>query len=39
MEKCYLRGAYGMTGWEGESNESMFEICRMGPCANEVNVV
>ena len=25
VEMSYLRGACGMTGWDGESNESMYE--------------
>ena len=35
-EMSYLRGACGVTGWEGESNESVYERCGMGPCANRV---
>ena len=26
----------GVTRWEGESNESVYERCDMGPCANGV---
>ena len=28
-----------MTRWEGESNESVYERCGMGPCANAVKCV
>ena len=31
----YLRGASGMTGREGESNERLYERCDLEPCANE----
>ena len=33
----YLRGAFGVTRWEDESNESVYERCGMGPCANGMN--
>ena len=36
VEISYLRGVYGLTRWEGESNESVYEKCDMGPCANGV---
>ncbi len=36
MEMSYLRGAYGVTRREGESNESVFERCGMGICASGV---
>ncbi len=36
MEMSYLRGACGVTRWEGESNESMYERCSMGACASRV---
>ncbi len=29
----YLRGACGVTRWEGESNESVYERCSMSVCA------
>ncbi len=32
-----LRGACGVTRWDGESNESVYERCGMGIHANEVN--
>ena len=38
MEISYLRGTCGMTRWEGESNESMYEGCGMGPCVDEVKL-
>ena len=31
VEISYLRGACSVTGWEGESNESVYERCGMGP--------
>ena len=31
-----LRGARGVTKWEGESNESMYERCGIGACGNGV---
>ncbi len=37
VEMSYLRGACGVTRWDGESNESMYEGCGMGNHANEVN--
>ncbi len=36
MEMSYQRGACGVTRWEGESNESVFERCVMGACASGV---
>ncbi len=36
VEMSYLRGACGVTRWEGESNESVYERCGMGTCASEV---
>ena len=36
MEIDYLRGACGMTRWEGESNESVYERCGMASCVNGV---
>ncbi len=36
MEMRYLRGACGVTRWDGESNESVYERCGMGSQANEV---
>lgn len=30
----YLRGACGATRWEDESNETVYEKCGMGSCAN-----
>ncbi len=37
VEMSYLRGACGVTRWDGESNESVYESCGMGSCANGVN--
>ncbi len=37
MEMSYLRGAYGVTRWDGESKESVHERCGMGSHANGVN--
>ncbi len=37
VEMSYLRGACGVTRWDGESNESMYERCEMGSQANGVN--
>ncbi len=37
VEMSYLRGACGVTRWDGESNESMYERCGMGSRANGVN--
>ena len=34
VEMSYLRGACGVTRWEGESNESVYERCGMGLIAN-----
>ena len=36
VEISYLRGAFGVIRWEGETNESMYERCGMGSCANGV---
>ena len=36
VEMSYVRGACGVTRWEGESNESVYERCGMGPCADGV---
>ena len=36
MKKSYLRGAYGVTRWEGDSNESVYERCGMGTSADGV---
>ncbi len=30
----YLREACGVTRWESESNESVYERCGMGACAS-----
>ena len=32
----YLRGVCGVTKWEDGSNESMYERCGIGSCANEM---
>ncbi len=32
-----LRGACGVTRWDGRSNESVYERCGMGSHANGVN--
>ncbi len=37
MEMSYLRGACGVTRWEGESNERVYERCGMGSHVNGVN--
>ncbi len=37
VEMSYLRGACGVTRWDGESNESVYERCGMGSQANGVN--
>ncbi len=37
VEMSYLRGACGVTRWDGESNESVYERCDMGSHANGVN--
>ena len=39
MEMSYLRGACGVTRWDGESNESVYKKCGMGSQANGVNLV
>ena len=31
--KLVLRGACDVTRWKGESNESVYGRCGMGPCA------
>ncbi len=36
VEMSYLRGAHGVTRWEGESNESVHERCSKGACASGV---
>ena len=36
MEISYLRGACGVSRWESESNESVYERCGMRICANGV---
>ena len=33
----YLRGVCGVTRWNGESNERMYERCSMGSHAKGVN--
>ncbi len=33
VEMSYLRGAYGVTRWDGESNENVYERCGTGSCA------
>ncbi len=37
MEMSYLRGACGVTSWDGETLESVYESCGMGSHANGVN--
>ncbi len=37
VEMSYLRGACGVTRWDEESNESLYERCGMGSQANGVN--
>ncbi len=37
MEMSYLRGECGVTRWDGESNEIVYERCGMGSQANGVN--
>ncbi len=37
VEMSYRRGACGVTRWDGESNERMYERCGMGSHANGVN--
>ncbi len=37
MEMSYLRGASGVTRWDGESNECVYERCDMGRYANGVD--
>ncbi len=36
VEMSYLRGACGVTRWEGETNESVYESCDMVACASGV---
>ena len=36
VEMSYPRGACGVTRWERESNESVYERSGMEPCANGV---
>ncbi len=36
VEMSCLRGACRVTSWDGESNESVYERCGMGSCANGV---
>ena len=36
VEMSYLRGACGVTRWDGLSNESVYERCGMSHCANGV---
>ena len=36
VEMSDLKGACGVTRWEGESNKSVYERCGMGPCAHGV---
>ena len=37
VEMSYLRGASGVTRWDGESNKIMYEMCGMSSQANGVN--
>ncbi len=37
LELSYLRGSCGVTRWDGESNERVYERCGMGSHANGVN--
>ncbi len=37
VELSYLRGECRVTSWYGEINESVYERCGMGSCANGVN--
>ncbi len=37
VEMSYLRGACGVTRWDSESNESLYEKCGMGSHVNGVN--
>ncbi len=37
MEMSYLRGACGVTKWDGDSNGSVYEMCGIGSQANGVN--
>ena len=36
VEMSYLRRICGVTRWEDESNENMYERCGIGTCANEI---
>ncbi len=36
VEMSYLRGACGMTRWEGESNEHVYERFCLGVCSSRV---
>ncbi len=36
VEMRYLRGACGVTRWEGESNENVYERCSMRDCASGI---
>ncbi len=36
MGMSYLKGTCGVTRWEGESDESVYERCGMGASANGV---
>ncbi len=37
VEMSYLRGACGLTRWDGESNEIVYEKCGMGSQVNGGN--
>ncbi len=37
VEMSFLRGACGMTRWNSESNENIYERCGMGSHVNTVN--
>ncbi len=37
VEMSYLRGVCGVTQWDGENNESVYERCGMRSCANGVS--
>ena len=39
MEISYLKGAGGVTRWESGSNQSVYERCGVGPCANRMKCV
>ena len=36
VEMSYLKRVCGLTRWEGESNETVYEGCSMGPYVNGV---